>query len=72
MRESAKRILYTVCHSNAMNGYDSNTTLVEVLTWWQVSLISLDVVFAVLTAGALALFVYDYYLINIKGKKKED
>lgn len=72
MRESAKRILYTVCHTNAMNGYDSNTTLVEVLTWWQISLISIDVVFAVLTAGALALFVYDYYLINIKGKKKED
>lgn len=35
MRLSAKRILYTTCHSVAMNGYSANTEIVKIMTWWQ-------------------------------------
>ncbi len=71
MRESAKRILYTVCHSAAMNGWDSNTRLVHVLTPYQIALIAVDSTLGVLTAASLGFFGFEYYVKNIK-KKKED
>ncbi len=69
MRESAHRILYTVVHSAAMNGYDSNTTISYVLTWWQTTLIVTDVVFGVATAAGLVFFSLEYYKRNLKKKK---
>ena len=71
MRESAKRILYTVCHSSAMNGWDSNTRLVHVLTPYQIGLIAADSVLGVLTAASIGFFGFEYYRKNLK-KKEED
>ena len=61
MRLSAKRILYTVCHSVAMNGWDSSTEIVKVLTWWQTTLVSLCVTFGVLTVLAFGFYSVSKY-----------
>lgn len=38
LRESAKRVLYTVLHSRGMDGISNNAEVVSVTTWWQLSL----------------------------------
>ena len=38
MRESSKRVLYTVLHSRGMDGIDSNSEVVRVTTWWEMIL----------------------------------
>ena len=35
MRESAKRTMYATLHSNAMNGFDSNTKIIRVTPKWE-------------------------------------
>ena len=69
MRESAKRILYTVCHSAGMNGVSTTTRMQYQLTWWQITLISLDAVLGVAALASLGFFSYEFYIRNIK---KED
>ncbi len=56
MRQAAHRILYVVANSAAMNGISKTTTVSYVLTWWQMALIALDVLFAALAVifGVLA------------------
>lgn len=71
MRESAKRILYTTAFSTAVNGLDSNTEIVPVLTWWQKTLIALDVVLGVAFAASFGWFGYEFYKKNIKKNKVE-
>lgn len=66
MRTSAKRILYTTVHSAAMNGISQTTRFVKVSTWWQITLVTLDVVFALAAAASWGFFGYTYYLKNIK------
>jgi beta-glucosidase len=46
IRECAKRVLYASCHSNAMNGLSSGTRIHQILTNWQVALITIDIVLA--------------------------
>lgn len=50
MRQASHRILYTVANSHAMNGFDEDTQIVAVTPWWQIALVCLIVVLAVLTA----------------------
>ena len=38
LRESSKRVLYTVLHSRGMDGIDANSEVVQVTTWWQMIL----------------------------------
>lgn len=57
MREATKHILYTVVNSNAMNGVSPNLKVVEVMTWWQMLIIALDVVFGLLTALSVLMLV---------------
>lgn len=61
MRESAHRILYTVLHSRGMDGIDLNTHILEITPWWQVTLISLEIVFGVASAGIITLVVFDIF-----------
>jgi beta-glucosidase len=61
MRESAHRILYTVLHSRGMDGIDLNTHIIEVTPWWQVALLSLQIVFGVAAAGSITLVVFDVF-----------
>ena len=38
LRESSKRVLYTVLHSRGMDGISANAEVVPVTTWWQMTL----------------------------------
>lgn len=61
IREAVHRHLYvTVNYSAAMNGYTSSTRSVEVLTWWQSALISIDATFFALGAAAVIFTVLSY------------
>ncbi|MBR4208715.1 MAG: glycoside hydrolase family 3 protein [Lachnospiraceae bacterium] len=65
MREAMHRILYTVVHSNAMNGVSAGTTIVAVTPWWQTAVKAAQIGFGVLTALALLWVV-------IKSLKKKE
>ena len=49
MRDAMHKILFTVVNSNAMNGWDENTQIVDVTPWWQMAFYALIVCAAVLT-----------------------
>lgn len=58
VKKSAKRILYTILHSNAMNGISETTKVVKILAWWEIGFISIDIVFGILFVfSAVMLFV---------------
>ena len=67
LREAVHRNLYVIANSQEMNGISSTMQIVPVMTWYQITLITLDVVFGVaFCAGAVLLTV------NIYGKKKKE
>lgn len=66
MREAMHRILYTVVHSNAMNGVSAGTEIVKVTPWWQTAVKGFQIGFGVLTAAALAWVV----IRSLKRKKE--
>lgn len=53
LHDATKRILYTVAHSNAMNGLSADVQVVEVRPWWKNAIVACDVVFGVLAAVSL-------------------
>ena len=57
MRESAHRILYTVLHSNAMNGITTDTRIIVLTPWWKILMNVLIVVFSILFALAMIALV---------------
>lgn len=57
LHDAAKRILYTVANSNAMNGLSADVQVVEVRPWWKNAIIAADVVFGVLAAGSACMLV---------------
>ena len=59
MRESAKRVLYTVLHSRGMDGISNNSVVVPVTAWWQLTLNIAQWTFAALTVVAGALLLLD-------------
>lgn len=65
LRESMHRILYTVVHSNAMNGISVNTTIEHVTPWWQAALLAVQIVSGVGLVAALA------WCALSAGKKKQ-
>ncbi|MBO5328243.1 MAG: glycoside hydrolase family 3 C-terminal domain-containing protein [Clostridia bacterium] len=67
MRESAHRILYTVVHSNAMNGWDSNTEIVVLTPWWKHALTAVQI--AVGTVFGLSVLAYAALEVLPKFKK---
>ena len=67
MRESMHRILYTVVHSNAMNGISSDTVIERITPWWQTALV---VAQAVLCVGTLAAIGW-VEAASLKERKKE-
>ena len=57
MRESTKRVLYAVAnYSYAMNGLTPDTVVEQSAWWWKTLLITVEVVFGVLTAAAAAMY----------------
>lgn len=65
MKEIMHQSLYQIVNSNQMNNLSINTTIVEYLNWWQVTVITLDVVFAALALGGAAMYVCSV-VINAK------
>lgn len=70
MRESSKRVLYTVLHSRGMDGISSNMKVVSVTPWWQATLNYAEYTLIALTALAAVLLVLD--IAGIGGKKKAE
>ena len=61
MRESAKRVLYTVLHSRGMDGIGQDTRVKTVIPWWQMSLNVAQWTLLALTVLASALLIVDIY-----------
>ncbi len=59
MRESAKRILFTVVHSNAMNGISPNTSIEKITPAYIIALTVVDIAAALLLLVSLALILKD-------------
>lgn len=47
MKDSTKRIAYSVVNSNGVNGLSTTDKIVSVMPWWQTTLIAADVLFGV-------------------------
>ena len=70
MRESSKRVLYTVLHSRGMDGISSNMKVVSVTPWWQATLNYAEYTLMALTALAAILLILDIAGIGKKEKKE--
>ena len=69
MRESAHRILYTVVHSNAMNGDAPGSIYIPVTPTWQILIRTFEIGFGV-ALGLVVVFA-GLGLLGIFPKKKE-
>ncbi len=67
MRESAKRVLYTVANSRGMDGISPNSKVVAITPWWRQALDIAIYTLSALTAVAFVLLVLD--VAGIKCKK---
>ncbi len=65
MRNAIHDVLYVQVNSSAMNGISQGDRIVSILTWWQVTLIALDIVFLLLLMGSIIM------LVKSKGIKSE-
>ena len=68
MRESTKRVMYTVLHSRGMDGISEYTKVVTITPWWQLALNIAQWTLLALSVFALALLLMDIYG-NKKAKK---
>ena len=69
VRESAKRIIYNVVNTNAMNGISSSTRIETVTPWWRATTIAASYSLLGVTlicAGLTGLSIF----LNIRAKKK--
>lgn len=66
IRENTKFLLYALANSNAMNGLNETSTVVNVMTWWRAAYLGLAGVMGVLTVAFGAA-----YVVNCKKAKKE-
>lgn len=70
MRKSAHCILYTILHSNAMNGIDLNTKVEPIMTWWQITLVGIDIGLGVLALGCITMLVVTF-IVRAREPKPE-
>lgn len=69
MRESAHRILYTVLHSNAMNGYSSNMKITRITPPWVNLVNGVDIALGCLLGLSVLWYVVDGVLYFVKKDK---
>ena len=69
MRESSKKVLYTVLHSRGMDGISEYTKVVSLTPWWQTALNVAQWTLLGLSVIALALLLLDGKKIGKKAKK---
>ena len=61
MREAMHRILYTVVHSNAMNGVSADLVIEVVTPWWQTAVLA-----AQIATGALCLAFLAWTVLRVR------
>ena len=67
VRQAAKRVIYNVVRTNAMNGMTISSRTVKVTPWWQTLLLTLECTFGALTAAAVGMLVASV-VIDIRRK----
>lgn len=73
MREAAHRILYTVVHSNAMNGYNVGTRVIHLTPWWQTAIMSVQIVTGIIMGLSVVAWCVPYALdIKDNFRRKSD
>ena len=68
LRDVAKYFLYTMVHSNLINGLAPEIEVADFTPWWQPALLCLNAVVAVLYAGATVAFLIVAYRKKKEGK----
>lgn len=68
MRESTHRVLYTVVHSNAMNGFSSATRIKKLTPWWKITVSAVQSA----TGAALALSIALWGVVTFMPNKKKE
>lgn len=71
MRECAHRILYAVVHSNAMNGFTSDSRIIRLTPWWQTTVDVARVVAIVLFTSSMILLAVGVFWEPIAGMISE-
>ena len=66
MREAIHRLLYNFANSAAMNGLTSSSRIVDVPTWYQIALLVVIIVSAVVFAVAAV-----FYTLSLLSSRKE-
>ncbi len=72
IKQNAHYILYALANSNAMNGVNSSSKRVELITPWRATYISLISIFGVLTLASLVSYGVFLGLDISHSKKKEE
>ena len=72
LRQAAKRNLYTIVHSVAVNGISSSSIVVTVVPWWKTMFIVLDAVFALGFLIALGVSLVSTYKRPRKIEEEEE
>jgi len=68
MREAAKRNLYVMANSSAMNGLSRGAEIIYHTPWWQNALLAAQIVVGVLGAAAVGMAIASFVL----AKKRDD
>lgn len=64
VRESTHRILYVIANSNAMNGINSSTKIIEVKEWWQELVIDMQTALKIATVILLIITILAFLIIR--------
>ncbi len=68
IRQAAKRVIYNVVRTNAMNGMTISSRTIKVTPWWQTALLALECGFGVLTAASAGMLVASI-VIDVRRKR---
>lgn len=72
MRESAHHILYTVVHSNAMNGVTSSTRYIKITPAWVTAVEAVKITVAALFALSALFLVYELVAKYLPDRSKQE
>ncbi|MCD8285610.1 MAG: glycoside hydrolase family 3 C-terminal domain-containing protein [Clostridia bacterium] len=68
VRTAAKRVIYTVVHTNTMNGTSITMKIVPVTPWWQTALLAIDIILGILAVASAAMLIASVILNKRNGK----
>lgn len=68
IREACHRIVYNRLHSNAINGYSTNTKIIYNTPWWVTALKTVQIVSGIITGACLAMAVASIVINKVKEK----